>query len=392
MKIKQWGLAVALMCLSGHVLAADIKLRGFASFVGGMTPSSSDTLYGYEDKINFRNDSLIALQADAKLDEKISATMQFMSRGANDYEPVVEWAYVTYEFSDKLQLSGGRIRVPFYRYSDFIDVRYTYNWVKVPQTVYGFEFPGYDGLSMVYTNQFGGWESMLQIFYGQLEGQLGELDAVIEDLTGFSWTLNRDWLTLRAGYVSSKTEIRIESLEQLAAGVEFMGSQLLPLLGADVASQMNSLANDLRVDGDRGNFGGLALGIDYNNILFDAEYIRYDVEDSLLAETDAYYVSAGYRFGKWIPLVTYSESESESPNYLLNRIPAGAANFPFGAGSLAQVIGGAIAATEAETKLWEAGFRYDFHHSAAFKLAWTQTDDLNEGKNGLLRFAVDLVF
>lgn len=375
MKIKQWGLAVALMCLSGHVLAADIKLRGFASFVGGMTPSSSDTLYGYEDKINFRNDSLIALQADAKLDEKLSATMQFMSRGANDYEPVVEWAYVTYEFSDKLQLSGGRIRVPFYRYSDFIDVRYTYNWIKVPQTVYGFEFPGYDGLSMVYTNQFGGWDSMLQIVYGQLEGQLGELDAVIEDLTGFSWTLSRDWLTLRAGYVTSKTEIRIEGIEQLASAVEGFG------LGA--------LANDLRVDGDSGDFWGLALGIDRNNVLFDAEYIQYKVEDSLLAETDAYFVSLGYRFGKLIPLLTYSELNSDPPDYLLDRIPpmVGGPSGPLG-----QIIAGAVAATEAETKLWDVGLRYDFHHSAAFKLAWTQSDDLNEGKNGLLRFAVDLVF
>jgi len=385
MKIKQWGYAVLLMCLSSQVMAADIKFRGFASFVGGMTPSSSDSLYGYDDKMSFRNDSLIALQADAKLDEKLSATMQFMSRGANGYEPVVEWAYLTYEFNDNLQLSGGRIRAPFYRYSDFIDVRYTYNWIKVPQTVYGFEFPGYDGLSLVYSSQFGGWESMFQVIYGELEGQLGEVDAVIEDFTGFSWTLNRDWLTLRAGYVKSKIDLQSEDLEALAAGLEFTGTTF--------GTNLTGLANDVRVNGDAGNFGGLAIGIDYNNVLLDAEYIRYEVEDSLLAETDAYFVSLGYRLGKWIPLVTYSELESEPPEYLLGRIPPTAAGFPMGPGvTLAQVVGGAVQATRVETKLWEAGFRYDFHHSAAFKLAWTQSDDLTSGENGLLRFAIDLVF
>lgn len=369
-------------------MAADIKFRGFASFVGGLTPSSSDTLYGYDDKVDFRNDSLIALQADAKLDEKLSATMQFMARGINDYEPVVEWAYITYKVSDELQLSGGRIRIPFYRYSDFIDVRYTYNWVKVPQPVYGFEFPGYDGLSLVYNNEFGGWDSMLQIIYGQFNGEISEMDGVIEDLTGFSWTLNRDWLTLRAGYVFSKTSIHVEALEELSAGVKYLAS----FQGGQLAANLNSFADDLRPYRDSANFGGLALGIDHNNVLFDAEYIRYEVKDSLLAETDAFFVSLGYRAGKWIPLVTYSESESKAPDYLLQRIPVGAGNLLLGPATLEQVIAGAVQATETETKLWEVGFRYDFHHSAAFKMAWTQTDDAATGKNGLLRFAVDLVF
>lgn len=384
MKIKPWGFAVLLAGAAVQTQAADIQFRGFASFVGGTTLSSEDELYGYDDKLNFRNDSLIALQADATLDEKLSATMQVMSRGSNDYDAVVEWAYLTYKFSDELQLSAGRIRIPFYRYSDFIDVRYAYNWVKVPQTVYGFEFPGYDGLSMVYNNQFGSWDSSLQVIYGQFEGQTGDLDAVIEDLTGLSWTLNRDWLTLRAGYMASKVSIQIEDIEQLAAGAEFLGSQA----GID----LSGLANDLRLNGDRGDFWGVAVGIDHSNVLFDAEYVRYNVDDSLLAETEAYYLTLGYRIDKLIPMVTYSKLESEPPEYLLDRIPPGAAGLPFGPASFGQVIGGALQATEEDLELLDVGLRYDFHHSAAFKMAWTQTEDIDGNKNKLLRFAVDLVF
>lgn len=379
------GIAFSLVLAgSAHVSAAEIQYRGFASIVGGSTLTSDETLYGYEDTLNFRNDSLMALQMDATLDSNLSATMQIMSRGAESYDPVVEWAYLTYKFSDEFQLSAGRIRIPFYRYSDFMDVRYTYNWLKAPQTVYGFDFAGYDGLSGVYSTQFGRWDSSLQLIFGQFEGETSGFDATLEDLKGFSWTLTRDWLTLRAGYVSSKGTIEIDSLEQLAGGVE--------ALGAGYGQDLSGLASAIRLDGDAGDYYGLAVGIDHNNILFDAEYIEYAIDDSLAAKTSAYYLAAGYRFGKWIPMLTYSRAESDPQEDVLDALPASAADLPFGMATLGQTIAGAVAATEAETKLMDVVLRYDFHHSAAFKLAWTQAEEMNGDKNQLLRFGVDLVF
>lgn len=364
--------------------AADIHFRGFASIVGGSTLSSDDELYGYNDKLNFRNDSLMALQMDAVLDSNLSATIQIMGRGAESYEPELEWAYLTYKFTDEFQLSAGRIRIPFYRYSDFMDVRYTYNWLTVPQTVYGFDFSGYDGLSGVHTTRFGKWDSTLQLIYGQFEGETLGFDALLEDLMGFSWTLNRDWLTLRAGYVGATVTIPINDIEQLAAGIEALGA------GAEI--DLSGLASGLRLDGDTSEFFGFALGIDYNNILLDAEYIHYSLDDSLIAENDAYYVAAGYRFGKWIPMITYSEAETDTPDRVLDAIPPGAASLPFGPVTLGETLAGAVAATKMETTLIDLVLRYDFHHSAAFKIAWTQAEDIAGEKDEVLRFAVDLVF
>lgn len=379
------GIAFSLVLAgSAHVSAAEIQYRGFASIVGGSTLTSDETLYGYEDTLNFRNDSLMALQMDATLDSNLSATMQIMSRGAESYDPVVEWAYLTYKFSDEFQLSAGRIRIPFYRYSDFMDVRYTYNWLMVPQTVYGFNFPGYDGLSGVYSSQFGSWDSSFQLIFGQFEGQTGGLDATMEDLKGFSWTLTRDWLTLRAGYVSSKATIEIPDVEQL---MSFLGA-----VAPGAAEDYPGLASALRVDSDPGDFFGLAVGIDHNNILFDAEYIEYALDDSLVAESSAYYLAAGYRFGKWIPMLTYSRSKSDPPEDVLSVLPPPSAGEPASTQTARQIIAGAVAATEAETKLMDVVLRYDFHHSAAFKLAWTQAEEMNGDKNQLLRFGVDLVF
>lgn len=364
--------------------AADIQFRGFASFVGGSTLSSDETLYGYDDTLNFRRDSLMALQMDAKLDANLKATMQIIGRGEDGYEPVVEWAYMTYDLSDNFQVSAGRIRIPFYRYSDFIDVGYAYNWLGVPQTVYGFDFPGYDGLSGVYSSQFGSWDSSFQLIYGQFEGQTGDLDANMEDLKGFSWTMTRDWLTLRAGYVSSKATIGIPDIEGLISAIQ----PLVAGAGLDAAT----VSSALQVDRDPGDFFGLAVGIDRNNILFDAEYIEYALDDSLIAETSAYYLAAGYRFGKWIPLLTYSRSKSDPPEDVVNVLPAAATGEPASLTILRQTLAGAVAATETETKLIDVALRYDFHHSAAFKIAWTQEENMSGDKNQLLRFGVDLVF
>lgn len=364
--------------------AAEIQFRGFASFVGGSTLSSDDTLYGYDDTLNFRHDSLMALQMDAKLDEKLKATMQIIGRGANSYDPVIEWAYLTYDLSEHLQVSAGRIRIPFYRYSDFIDVGYAYNWLGVPQTVYGFEFPGYDGLSFVYNNQFGSWDSSLQLVYGQFEGETLGYEANLENLTGFNWTVTRDWLTLRAGYMRSKATILITPLEELAGGVEYVGG----LNSID----LSALANDIRLENDDGDFLGLALGIDRNNFLFDVEYIQYTVGDSLLADTDAYYVSTGYRFGKWIPLLTYSKSKSDAPREVFNSIPEAAADILMNGAPLPAVLAAAVSGTEDEKTLLDLTLRYDFHHSAAFKIALTEEENKAGDKNRLLRFGVDLVF
>ena len=54
---------------------------------------------------HLKNESVFALQLTADLQEKLSATAQIVARGENDFDADFEWAYITYEFSDELQLS-----------------------------------------------------------------------------------------------------------------------------------------------------------------------------------------------------------------------------------------------------------------------------------------------
>ncbi|WP_350623919.1 porin, partial [Pseudoalteromonas sp. 24-MNA-CIBAN-0067] len=123
--MKKLSVAVAVCAvLASSYASAEVRINGFASIVGGKSLEDDRGRYGYDDDISFKNESVFALQLSTDLQEKLSATAQIVARGNNDFDAEFEWAYLTYEFNDEFQLSAGKMRVPFYRYSDFIDVGY----------------------------------------------------------------------------------------------------------------------------------------------------------------------------------------------------------------------------------------------------------------------------
>lgn len=384
MKLKKWALVAFAFSASSQVCATDLNFRGFGSFTGGQTLGSDEAIFSYDHEVDFRNESLIALQSEAKMDDGLSATMQLIARGKNDYKPLVEWAYVSYDINENFRLNAGRMRTPFYRYSDFIDVRYTYNWLQIPRTVYGLDLPGFDGLSLVHTKSYGSWDSTLQLIYGRVESESDNTPLTVEDNVGINWSVNRDWLTLRAGFLRSNITLPIEGIEQLAAGIVGFGK--------GVGTDLSGFSDKLRVNGDSAYFASFAMGIDYNNYLFDAEFITSEIDNSLLAKTDAFYAGVGYRFNKWIPLITYSQSRNDANTDIIDSVPASVAGIPFGQASFGHVIEGIVGATNEELDLIDFTLRYDFHSSAALKLSLTQTDDNKGGDNNLLRFGIDLVF
>jgi hypothetical protein len=157
--MKKLSVAVAVCAvLASSYASAEVRINGFASIVGGKSLDSDSTLYGYDDDITFKNESKFALQLSADLQEKLTATAQIIARGEDDFDATFEWAYVTYEYSDELQFSAGKMRVPFYKYSDFLDVGYAYRWVRPPKSVYGIPFSTYEGVSVVYSSQLGDWD------------------------------------------------------------------------------------------------------------------------------------------------------------------------------------------------------------------------------------------
>ncbi|MBD1584348.1 porin [Pseudoalteromonas sp. S16_S37] len=397
--MKKRLLAVALCCaVNGTAFGADIRINGFASIVAGKATDDNMKLFDYEDDISFSNESMVALQITSDLGDGLSATGQLVARGNEDYDAEFAWAYISYDVSDNLRISAGRMRLPLFRYSDFIEVGYAYRWVRPPTSVYSLSTPAPTGISVLYTSTLGSWDSAIQAVYGRAEGDFKAItnkdDGKLNDITGLNWTLSKDWLTLRASYMVGETTISLNNSASLV-GL----STLLKTYG--LQEELNKLA----IDKDDGTFLGLGFAIDYNNFLLDGEYTEIEAKDSLLPEQSQYYVSVGYRMQDWTVHLTYEGNDDKHPDSRFNKVPAtitlaNGATVPLStdpsnpnAPLVRNLLNSALKATHVDTSTLTIGARYDFHPSAAFKIDWSRQDnDLTNQDNDVIAVAIDLVF
>ena len=373
--------------LASASVSAEIELSGFASIVGGVTTSSDEKLYDYNDNIDFAQGSLFALQASSDLGNGLGVTVQLAAEGANEWDPDFKWAYVSYDASDSLRILAGRQRVPFFMYSDFLDVSYAYGWVAPPKDLYdGAVFDTFDGLGAVYTTNFGDVDATFHGVYGRNLDPL-KLDDVVQpaatqfnDLTGLSATLTYDWLTLRAGYVVTDMTISFDGIESLKT-----------LAGAWQAVGQAGIAQDILVEEDQVVFTEFGFQINLEQVIVVGEYITIGLDDTPFADEDAYYVMAGYQFDKTLVHVTYGANEENPDDNFTSAVPFG---LDPGLDALKAGTEGFVQRQVSDTNYVTVGVRYDFHESAALKVEYTDySNDLDSTLDaGLFRVALVTVF
>ena len=376
---------------------AEIRINGFASIYGGKTSDSQDSLYGYSNEIDWQNGSLFAVQLSSDLSEGLSATAQIMARGNNEFNAEFEWAYVTYSISDNAQISTGKMRIPFYRYSDFLDVGYAYRWAKPPQSVYNLNFSTYEGLSYLYNGTLSDWDSSLQLIYGGVDTEFNaftESDkGQLNDTFGVNWTVSNDWLTTRIAYFVTETTIDASGSADLSA--------LLAGLDAYGLTQQRS---NIEIKEDNSYFAAVGVGVNYEGFLFDAEYTEFEIKNSILAKQQQYYVSVGYQMDLVTFSLTYEDNDDENSRDQFNQVPK---TLPGPSGTeipvvvpnsvpavyLQDVTNAALASQASRSDAYSATIKYDFHASATFKAQYTKfEDDISGNSSGLIIFGVDLVF
>lgn len=205
-------LAAAISGLAFGANAAnldDLRISGFGSVVVGQ--SDNDVGYaGYEDQVDFKQDTLLGLQFDFQVNDRASATAQIVANGRYNFDPAVEVAYLSYDV-DFATIRGGKIRTPFFIYSDFLDVGYAYPMLRPSQEIYEhLIITSFTGLDLLVPIDIGDSTLQLQPYLG--ESQLEERDipfdqtAELNEVYGIAgnWYIG-DW-TLHASYVQAELE------------------------------------------------------------------------------------------------------------------------------------------------------------------------------------------
>ena len=393
-------LSVLLLGGSPLVVQADVAFQwnGFATFGAGILDDDSINETnavvhnGYDEHGATDVDSRIGFQGTAIFNPATSATLQIVSDSATD-ETEVEWAYLSYDFSDALMLRVGRLRKPMYTNSDFLPVGYIYQWARPPLEVYARDIQIYDGIEavdLVYRTAAGSWDLQTEFYYGQSDGAADlaageEGDYRTRGDAGLVLEFEKNGLSFRFGYHRSP-DIDVDT-----------GDDLQMLFDALNGAGFSDLVSDMEIDGIEAEFYNLGVNYDVNNWLFAAEYVYLPTEGGLAPDENSWYLTTGRRIGAWTYLFTYGDRRREAEDDFAQPIldQAAAIGAPFNAGLLilADSVEQAERLQELDLHSYTIGMRYDFEQPVSLKAEYQYiVDDENDLSNNLISVVVDFLF
>ncbi|MCP3923541.1 MAG: porin [Desulfobacterales bacterium] len=406
-KILYFSIGLLLSTQQAMANDTDFEFAGFASFVYAKTISDSDEgeLLGPTSDISrngeARDFNKFGFRMSKDLGDGLSFTTQVVAYGYDDYEPDFDWAYLSYKFNPKVKVDFGRIRMPIFQYSDYLDTGFAYQWISPPYTVYNKSFlKSLEGAKITYLSDIGEWSSELSAYAGEAsetidinEARTDQLSFNMEDTTGIAWTVDNEIVTLRASY--GNREIEAEDMGESIAGLT--GS--IADLGDTISVDLSSVIEDIWLDGNA-SFVSIGMMLDINKTFILTELIHTDYDTNILVdETNRYYITVGHRFPSNVTLsLTYGELDSENNKDIKENFDD-LVNPYLGVSSALdtaiQGLSGALEAAEEGEELEEytLSARWDFHSQAALKFEYMIQDHLlHDQTPEAYRFGVDLVF
>lgn len=303
-----------LLAIALPASAADVQLSGFATITAGSVLDGShdgkvnafqcpcfianyEYAGFYEDKgWTAGVESTIGVQADIRIDDQLTATLQLDGHAVDGYDAALDWAYLSYRANAEWTLQAGHKRLPLYYYSDSNYIGYSYPWVRPPVDVYGWEIYSYDGLNAIHATTVGDWALRTNVWAGSQKDDDSAMMAQIyngeptrvlwSDILGGAVDIGNDVVNLRVVYMQSGLE---QTMTPVSTGIP---EEQYPA-------------------GAKQRIYGAAFNVDYGNFLWRSEYNTF-VRDDIYQTAPSFFASAGWRAGDLTFLYTYSQYREDS--------------------------------------------------------------------------------
>lgn len=357
----------ALLAGAGAAHADDLTFSGFATVTAGKAYSGYNGKFmefdcpcfigNYEHGATYgknswdlSQESLLGLQAKYQLTNKLSGTVQAVSRASQHGKLDVDWAYLSYDIAPDTTIQAGRRRLPIYAYSDSVYIGYTLPWVRVPQDIYGWEVGAYNGVNIRHTRSFGDWALTGTVFAGQEVTK----DNLEMGKIYYGHKVDDSWKHILGAYVDASNDIFGARLIYMQNAID----QTLYVPGEDPTFQ----------NGVRQRIIGLSATLDYENWMVRAESNSF-IRPSLDYRSRSFTATVGYRSGAFTPYVGYSTyKEKETETYT---------------------------ATQNDNTRF-AGVRWDFRKNMDLKVQWDSVKDSSAydftHNAKMLSFTFDMLF
>ena len=305
--IRFLGLSACLLSTSSFALEqGEYRLNGFGTagitHLGG---EDSGRAYGVTGQTNdsWRGDQLSKLggQIQYGITDTVGVTLQVTVKPQQDnWKANLEWAYLSWQTTDRLMLRAGRLRNPVYMYSETLDVGFTYPWLRLPDEVYSqVQLSNYEGADALYT---------MPISVGSVTFQVAAGQAVNRDIFGLGKLYDIDYKKIFATNISLATNS--------------FGTLRVGYTEADIDSVYNSVVTTSSGDRSDVNFGKLSkqkgkftsVGYQYDNgtWLTSNELTRRVIEADGNVASKAFYLMGGRRYGNFLAHITYAQLDEDN--------------------------------------------------------------------------------
>lgn len=250
---------------------------------------------------DFGTDSRLAAQISATPNDRLSAVVQvvFERQKDSNYKPDVEWANIQYQLTPELKVRIGRIALGTYMVSNHRKVGQTLPWIRPPADFYYLVgVTNSDGIDFAYRRQIGRFNYTAEFNYGyhpmsQFEGEL-----MADNITSLTQRIEHGPLTLHTSYSRIKLRYGGDFYNDLWGSFESFGSP-----GTNVRNRYDA-------DGKWATFITAGLKYDHRDWFIMSEWGSGDSRSDF-GRRAGWYISAGYRFDRFIPYLTYARATGE---------------------------------------------------------------------------------
>lgn len=248
-------------------------------------------------------DSVLGIQGSLQIGSRLDLTLQSVVRKSptGSYDPRVTWAFASYQATPELLLRIGRTRLPFFMYSDSLNLNYANPWIRPPVEVYSLNpLSDIDGADALYRRQVGGTDIELHAYTGHSAMNIRGGSANLDKIRGLKASFSRNGLTAQFSYAQADMSLR------------WSDAHFLSLQQALVATGYGAIVPELSGTDGKTSFMSAGLQYDQDRLLLIAEIARRNV-DRYIDTGMGWYVTAGYRTGAFTPYLTIARQRETSP-------------------------------------------------------------------------------
>lgn len=286
------------LLLISSVNAGQIEVTGYASLIGTNTDEKDVTYWNEYAKnyVEYTHHSRIGLQFNTEIVDDLEFSLTVLGEGKRQYQARTAWFYATYAVSKNSSFQFGRLKLPFYMISSYIDIGHAYPWVSPPPEVYSTNMiESADGLEYIYETTLFNSTFILNTYIGSDQNKHYLPPAFIKDGT----------VNIAAKYKTGDKE-KIETHELFGFELSFSTDNFTFKMGGNQALMESP---ELNISKSRMMLGSIGLIAELGNLILYSEFARRDTDEALqpvFPDQDSKYITLGYRISKFLPYVTYA--------------------------------------------------------------------------------------